>query len=73
LYEGSVATVSRSALLSAQQTTTATSMARSLLMSMFDTATLLNSNLKGGASKRQGYDNRHQKLDDAKLEAIYGN
>jgi hypothetical protein len=62
-------------MLSAQQATTATSMARTLLLSIFDRSTLLNSNLKGGASRRPGTDEaiRLQKLDEKKLEAIYGN
>jgi len=51
---------------------TATAMARSLVVGLFDVETLLNSNLKGGSSKRPGDGVRLRKLDEAKVEAIYG-
>lgn len=75
MYEGSVVHVSRKGMTLAQQATSATAMARTLLLSVFDRATLLSSNLKGGASRRPGTDEaiRLQKLDETKLEAIYGN
>jgi len=47
-------------------------MARSLVVGLFDVETLLNSNLKGGSSKRPGDGVRLRKLDEAKVEAIYG-
>ena len=58
----------------ASQSTTATAMARTLLVATFDMTTLLNSNLKGGCSKTaDAEDSVHlQKLDPAKLDAIYG-
>jgi len=40
----------------ASRPTTATAMARALLVSCFDMTTLLISNLKGGGSKRSGAD-----------------
>jgi hypothetical protein len=51
----------------------ATSMARTLLISMFDMETLLTSNLKSGPSKRPGTEDsaRLNRLDSKKLEAIY--
>jgi hypothetical protein len=66
-------TLPRSAYELAHQSSIATAMARSLLVSMFDTHTLLTSNLKGGASKRPSTDDsvRFNKLDSRKLEAIY--
>lgn len=67
--------MSKSAFIAAQQSPTATAMARALLMSLFDIETLMNSNLKGGVSKRPGQDDstaRLQKLDEDKVEAIYG-
>ena len=65
--------VTKSALTAAQQSSSATAMARTLLMSVFDLETLLNSNLKGGQSKRPGGDEtcRLQKLDAVKLDSIY--
>ena len=62
------------ALTLARQSSTSTGMARALLVAMFDMETLLTSNLKGGISKRPGNEDgiRLQKLDVAKLEAIYG-
>jgi hypothetical protein len=73
LYEGSQVTLARSAYALAQQSSTATSMARTLLISMFDKQTLMTSNLKGGASKRPGKEDsvRLNRLDSRKLEAIY--
>lgn len=73
IYSGSELLISRSAASAVHQATTATAMARVLLLSMFDVPTLLNSNLKGGASKRAGGEDttRLQPLDQVKLEAIY--
>jgi hypothetical protein len=74
VHNGSPVNVSTSAFIAAQQSSTATAMARALLMSVFDIETLMNSNLKGGTSKRSGQDDvaRLQKLDEDKVEAIYG-
>ena len=73
LYPGCPVTVAKSALTVAELSPTPTSMARALLLAMFDVPTLLVSNLKGGSSKRPGMEERRlQKLDDAKLDAIYG-
>jgi len=65
--------VSRAAVTAIRQSTSATAMARMLLVAVFDHSTLLTSNLKGGASKRPGADDgaRLQRLDEHKLEAIY--
>ena len=64
--------VSRRAMASAKLSSTATSMARSMLLAVFDSATLLQSNLKGGSSKRPGgVEERFQKLDEEKLEGIF--
>ena len=73
IHEGSSILLSTSALGAIRQSTSATAMARMLLVAVFDHATLLVSNLKGGASKRPGTDDtRLHRLDAAKLEAIYG-
>jgi hypothetical protein len=73
LFDGCDVTLPRSAHALAYQAATATAMARTLLLSLFDTETLLSSNLKGGASKRPGTDEsvRFSRLDSRKLEAIY--
>jgi len=66
--------ISRSVLAAVQQAPTATAMARLLLVAVFDSRTLLVSNLKGGVSKRPGAEDstpRLGKLDETKLEAIY--
>jgi len=65
--------ISRSVLAAVQQAPTATAMARLLLVAIFDSSTLLVSNLKGGVTKRPGAeDSTHRlcKLDETKLEAI---
>jgi len=58
----------------ASQSTTATAMARTLLVETTDMTTLLSSNLKGGCSKTAYVeDSIHlQKLHPAKLDAFYG-
>jgi hypothetical protein len=73
VYPGCRVTLPRSALFAAQQSTTATAMARALLLAVFDRATLLSQQLEGEPSKRPGSEEnvRLQKLDDMKLEAIY--
>ena len=73
MYSGSSILISRSAASTASHATSATAMARVLLLAMFDPQTLLSSNLKGGMSKHATGDDatRFQKLDEAKLEAIY--
>lgn len=70
---GSSFVIPEAALLMASSSSSATGMARSLLVSLFDMKTLLVSNLKGGCSRRPGSDDavRLQKLDEARLNAIY--
>lgn len=60
-------------LLGAQQSTTATAMVRTLLVGAFPMSTLLNSNLKGGKSRRPTDADQpsHEKLDPEIMEAIY--
>lgn len=72
MYPGSAIMLPGAAYVTAQNSTTATAMARTLLLTLFDFNNLLNSNLKGGASKRRNDDAvRYKKLDETKLEAIY--
>ena len=73
LYPGCSIMLKRTVLATIMQSSTATSMARALLVAMFDLPTLLRSNLKGGASKRPGSKNQPNlnKLDETKLQAIY--
>ncbi|XP_023825558.1 uncharacterized protein [Salvelinus sp. IW2-2015] len=55
----------------ANQTQSPTAMARTLLLGVFDMDTLLNSNLRGGRSRRPTFPNHHTALDPHKLNAIY--
>ncbi|XP_015123524.1 uncharacterized protein LOC107045704 [Diachasma alloeum] len=72
---GSGVTVTALQWSAAKEQKTFACMAVSLVMSVFDHETLLNSNVKGGKSKiHKNTDNapRHQRLDPHKLEAIPG-
>ena len=71
---GSSVFITRNALAAASNSTTATAMARILLLAVFNRTTLLASNLKGGSSKRPGSEDavRLHKLDPNKVDAIYG-
>ena len=73
LYDESQVTLTRSVCALAQQSSTATSMTWTLLISMLDMQTLLTSSLKSGPSKRSGTKDsaRLNKLDSEKLVAIY--
>ncbi|XP_041107757.1 uncharacterized protein LOC121316718 isoform X3 [Polyodon spathula] len=53
------------------QANSATAMARTLLLGVFDMDTLLRSNLRGGKSKRANYADQKEGLDPLKLDAIY--
>ncbi|XP_014057193.1 uncharacterized protein [Salmo salar] len=55
----------------ANQTQSPTAMARTLLLGVFDMDTLLNSNLRGGRSRRPTFPNHRTALDPHKLNAIY--
>ncbi|KAJ8014261.1 hypothetical protein DPEC_G00038430 [Dallia pectoralis] len=55
----------------ANQTQSPTVMARTLLLGVFDMDTLLNSNLRGGRSRRPTFPNHRTALDPQKLNAIY--
>ncbi|KAL0964342.1 hypothetical protein UPYG_G00322530 [Umbra pygmaea] len=55
----------------ANQTQSPTVMARTLLLGVFDMDTLLNSNLRGGRSRRPMFPNHRTALDPQKLNAIF--
>lgn len=55
----------------ANQTQSPTAMARTLLLGVFDMDTLMNSNLRGGRSRRPTYPQQRNALDPHKISAIY--
>ncbi|XP_046885218.1 uncharacterized protein LOC124473635 [Hypomesus transpacificus] len=55
----------------ANQTQSPTAMARTLLLGVFDMDTLMNSNLRGGRSRRPTYPEQRNALDPHKINAIY--
>ncbi|XP_066552569.1 uncharacterized protein LOC136718747 [Amia ocellicauda] len=71
LYPGSGVFCETMVWRAATQAHSATAMARTLLLGVFDMDTLLRSNLRGGKSKRANYSDQKEGLDPAKLDAIY--
>lgn len=73
ILQGSEVFVDPAAWLSAKACSTPGSFVGRLLMSLFDTKTLLSSNLKGGASKfvDKGHERKEQ-LDPKKILALKG-
>ena len=65
-------TISSHCWETAKASTTASGMARVLLMGLFDVDVLLKSNLKGGVSKLDPSAERRQALDPRKLQALQG-
>ncbi|XP_018518302.1 uncharacterized protein LOC108891575 isoform X2 [Lates calcarifer] len=55
----------------ANQAQSPTAMARTLLMGMFDMNTLMNSNLRGGRSRRPAFHPQRSALDPHKINAIF--
>ncbi|XP_028279607.1 uncharacterized protein LOC114447508 [Parambassis ranga] len=55
----------------ANQAQSPTAMARMLLLGVFDMGTLMNSNLRGGRSRRPSYHHQHNALDPHKTNAIF--
>lgn len=55
----------------ANQTQSPTAMARTLLMGVFDMTTLMNSNLRGGRSRRPAFQPQRSALDPHKINAIF--
>lgn len=53
------------------QTQSPTAMARTLLMGVFDMNTLMNSNLRGGRSRRPAFQPQRSALDPHKINAIF--
>nr|XP_023676930.1 uncharacterized protein LOC111848831 isoform X1 [Paramormyrops kingsleyae] len=71
VYPGSGVFCEAQAWTSAIQAQSPTAMVRMLLLGVFDTDTLLHSNLRGGRSRRPMFPNHRVGLDPHKLEAIY--
>ncbi|XP_070697526.1 uncharacterized protein [Pempheris klunzingeri] len=55
----------------ANQAQSPTAMARTLLMGVFDMTTLMNSNLRGGRSRRPAFQPQRSALDPHKINAIF--
>lgn len=55
----------------ANQAQSPTAMARTLLMGVFDMNTLMNSNLRGGRSRRPAFQPQRSALDPHKINAIF--
>ncbi|XP_028676363.1 uncharacterized protein LOC114665880 isoform X2 [Erpetoichthys calabaricus] len=71
VYKGSNVFCDGMVWKAATQANSPTAMARTFLLGVFDMATLLRSNLRGGKSKRANYADQKEGLDPAKLDAIY--
>ncbi|KAG9275102.1 hypothetical protein AMEX_G9578 [Astyanax mexicanus] len=71
VYPGSGIFCAEHAWLAANMARSPTAMVRALLLGVFDMDTLLNSNLRGGRSRRPSYSDQHAPLDPEKLNAIY--
>ncbi|XP_066535404.1 uncharacterized protein [Hoplias malabaricus] len=71
VYPGSGVFCAEHAWLAANMARSPTAMVRALLLGVFDMDTLLNSNLRGGRSRRPSYSDHHAPLDPEKLNAIY--
>ncbi|XP_072533789.1 uncharacterized protein [Salminus brasiliensis] len=71
VYPGSGIFCAEHAWLAANMARSPTAMVRALLLGVFDMDTLLNSNLRGGRSRRPSYSDQHAPLDPDKLNAIY--
>ncbi|KAL6487463.1 hypothetical protein MHYP_G00040890 [Metynnis hypsauchen] len=71
VYPGSGIFCAEHAWLAANMARSPTAMVRALLLGVFDMDTLLNSNLRGGRSRRPSYSDHHAPLDPDKLNAIY--
>ena len=55
----------------ANQAQSPTAMARTLLLGVFDMNTLMNSNLRGGRSRRPAFHPQRSALDPHKINAIF--
>ncbi|KAJ8418406.1 hypothetical protein AAFF_G00141150 [Aldrovandia affinis] len=71
VYPGSSVFCEARAWHAAIQAQSPTAMARTLLLGVFDMDTLLQSNLRGGRSRRPTFPNHRTGLDPHKLDAIY--
>ena len=71
MYPGSGVLCDVRSWQAACQTQSPTAMARTLLMGVFDMNTLMNSNLRGGRSRRPAFQPQRSALDPHKINAIF--
>ncbi|KAM6956622.1 uncharacterized protein FYW47_012573 [Aplochiton taeniatus] len=71
VYPGSGVFCELRAWHAANQAQSPTAMARTLLLGVFDMETLMNSNLRGGRSRRPAYHQQRNALDPHKINAIF--
>lgn len=71
VYPGSGVVCDVRSWQAANQAQSPTAMARTLLMGVFDMNTLMNSNLRGGRSRRPAFQPQRNALDPHKINAIF--
>lgn len=71
MYPGSGVLCDVRSWQAANQAQSPTAMARTLLMGVFDMNTLMNSNLRGGRSRRPAFQPQRSALDPHKINAIF--
>lgn len=71
VYPGSGVLCDLRSWQAANQTQSPTAMARTLLMGVFDMNTLMNSNLRGGRSRRPAFQPQRSALDPHRINAIF--
>lgn len=71
VYPGSGVLCDSRSWQAASQAQSPTAMARTLLMGVFDMNTLMNSNLRGGRSRRPAFHPQRSALDPHKINAIF--
>ncbi|CAN9499543.1 unnamed protein product [Ophioblennius macclurei] len=71
VYPGSGVLCDGRSWQAANQAQSPTAMARMLLLGVFDTTTLMNSNLRGGRSRRPAFQQQRNALDPHKTNAIF--
>lgn len=71
VYPGSGVLCEGRSWQAANQAQSPTAMARTLLMGVFDMNTLMNSNLRGGRSRRPAFQPQRSALDPHKINAIF--
>ncbi|CAJ1066634.1 uncharacterized protein LOC117812021 [Xyrichtys novacula] len=71
VYPGSGVLCDARSWQAASQAQSPTAMARTLLMGVFDMNTLMNSNLRGGRSRRPAFHPQRSALDPRKINAIF--